>query len=486
MKNYQLKLILAFFIFGLIIITVMGLVCASVFQLNQPKMIAIIVIALVILAIVCIAMAFFTVKKVIEPMSRMLKGAVSYRYFDYNASENGNDEIENLVADLRKSLMEANSQKRQTDTILKHMTDGVIAFDMKGNVTYINPAAKQMLELRDTDDNFAKVFSKYEDVNMEKIIYLENWTSSEMKIENNQGSMNLFFVPFKDEINRPTGVMVVIQDITEHVKLDDMRKEFVADVSHELKTPITSILGYSDILLEDDCDEETTKKFLKQISTQGKRMAELVSDLLTLSRYDADMINNRKEEFDLAEVVKATYDSLSFEIDKKNQKAECFVTADVPHVVADKAGIERVVTNILTNAIKYTPANGEIKIYVGFVYNDAYIKVIDNGIGIPEEDIEKVFERFYRVDKARSREMGGTGLGLSIAKEILEKNNSKININTATKEQLDTLPGIGVSTAEKIIQYRKEKGKFKNKEDIKNVNGIGESKYEKIKDLIEI
>ena len=233
MKNYQLKLILAFFIFGLIIITVMGLVCASVFQLNQPKMIAIIVIALVILAIVCIAMAFFTVKKVIEPMSRMLTGAVSYRYFDYNASENGNDEIENLVADLRKSLMEANSQKRQTDTILKHMTDGVIAFDMKGNVTYINPAAKQMLELRDTDDNFAKVFSKYEDVNMEKIIYLENWTSSEMKIENNQGSMNLFFVPFKDEINRPTGVMVVIQDITEHVKLDDMRKEFVADVSHE-------------------------------------------------------------------------------------------------------------------------------------------------------------------------------------------------------------------------------------------------------------
>ena len=98
--------------------------------------------------------------------------------------------------------------------------------------------------------------------------------------------------------------------------------------------------------------------------------------------------------------------------------------------MADKAGIERVVTNILTNAIKYTPEDGEIKIYVGFVYNDAYIKVIDTGIGIPEEDIEKVFERFYRVDKARTREMGGTGLGLSIAKEILEKNNSKINIKS--------------------------------------------------------
>ena len=209
-----------------------------------------------------------------------------------------------------------------------------------------------------------------------------------------------------------------------------MRTEFVADVSHELKTPITSILGYSDTLLEDDCDEETSKKFLKRISTQANRMSELVSDLLTLSRYDADMITNRQEEFDLAEVVKTTYDSLIFEIEKKHQKAECFVTADVPHVVADKAGIERVITNILTNAIKYTHENGEIKIYVGFVYNDAYIKVIDNGIGIPEEDLGKVFERFYRVDKARSREMGGTGLGLSIAKEILDKNNSKINITS--------------------------------------------------------
>ena len=98
--------------------------------------------------------------------------------------------------------------------------------------------------------------------------------------------------------------------------------------------------------------------------------------------------------------------------------------------MADKAGIERVVTNILTNAIKYTPEDGEIKIYVGFVYNDAYIKVIDTGIGIPEEDIEKVFERFYRVDKARTREMGGTGLGLSIAKEILDQNNGSIDIKS--------------------------------------------------------
>lgn len=430
MKNYQLKLILAFFIFGLIIITVMGLVCASVFQLNQPKMIAIIVIALVILAIVCIAMAFFTVKRVIEPMSRMLKGAVSYRYFDYNASENGNDEIENLVADLRKSLMEANSQKRQTDTILKHMTDGVIAFDMKGNVTYINPAAKQMLELRDTDDNFAKVFSKYEDVNMEKIIYLENWTSSEMKIENNQGSMNLFFVPFKDEINRPTGVMVVIQDITEHVKLDDMRKEFVADVSHELKTPLTSIKGFSETLLEGDCDKETEKHFLTIINDNADRMEKLVQDLLTLSRYDSKKNKNSIVEFDLGELAKKCTEKFEIEVRKRNQSLECFVTADVPPVQADKDGIERVIINIISNSVKYTPNGGKINVYVGYVHNDAYVKIKDTGIGIPKDDLDKVFERFYRVDKARSRKLGGTGLGLSIAKEIIEQNNGNINVSS--------------------------------------------------------
>ena len=115
---------------------------------------------------------------------------------------------------------------------------------------------------------------------------------------------------------------------------------------------------------------------------------------------------------------------------RKHHHVECFVTANVPPVVADKYGIERVILNILTNSIKYTNENGNIKIYVGFVYNDAYIKVIDNGIGIPEEDLVRIFERFYRVDKARTRQMGGTGLGLSIAKEILDRNNGSIDIKS--------------------------------------------------------
>lgn len=228
--------------------------------------------------------------------------------------------------------------------------------------------------------------------------------------------------------------MVLIQDITEHVRLDNMRKEFVADVSHELKTPLTSILGYSETLATSEYDKELQTKFLNVISSEAVRMTKLVNDLLTLSKYDNKKTNTEKTEFDLGELVKQAQENLQIEMDKKHQKVECFVTANVPNVYADRDGIERVVLNILSNSIKYTGEGGTIKIYVGFVYNDAYIKVIDNGIGIPEEDLNKIFERFYRVDKARTREMGGTGLGLSIAKEILDQNNGRIDIKSKVHE----------------------------------------------------
>lgn len=156
----------------------------------------------------------------------------------------------------------------------------------------------------------------------------------------------------------------------------------------------------------------------------------MVTDLLTLSRYDSNKKKTKKESFDLGDLVKKSQEKLAIEIKKKEHNVNCFVTADVPPVYADKDDIERVILNILTNSIKYTKDGGEIKIYVGFVYTDAYIKIIDNGMGIPEEDLTRIFERFYRVDKARTRELGGSGLGLSIAKEILDKNGGSIDIKS--------------------------------------------------------
>lgn len=411
-KKTQSKIIILFLIIGLISILGLGFYCFYLLNnLNlQSNEINNLKIAITISAGGFLLIGLFFAIIIYK----------NYTIFPANKLINSKDKIKEIT-----------NQKKQIETILLHLADGIIAFNMKGEIILINPAAKKLLSIAPEDNTFEDIFKKFEiEINMEKIIYLENWTSTEQRIQVEDKYINVFFAPFKNEDDRPNGVIAVVQDITEHVKLDNMRKEFIADVSHELKTPITSIMGYADTLLEGEYDKETQEKFLNVIATEARRMAKLVTDLLTLSRYDNNKKKTQKEEFDLGDLVKKCQDKLGIEIKKKNHIVNCFVTADVPPVYADKYDIERVILNILTNSIKYTPDGGEIKIYVGFVYNDAYIKVFDNGIGIPEEDLTRIFERFYRVDKARTREMGGTGLGLSIAKEILDKNGGSIDIKS--------------------------------------------------------
>ena len=336
-----------------------------------------------------------------------------------------------------KKMIESKEKKEKAEEVeiktrLLHMTEGIIAFDINGKIDLINPAAKMLLKISPEDYTFEDIFNKFNlDINMEKLIYLEELTSLEQVIEVEDKTVKVLFSPFKNEKTKnPEGIIAVIQDITENVKLDTMRKEFVADVSHELKTPITSIMGYTDTLLEGDYDQETQKEFLQVVSSEARRMAKLVTDLLELSRMDNNKKRIKKVSFDLGNLAKECQKKLAIEIKKKKHHVECLVTADVPPVYADKDDIQRVILNILSNSIKYTPDGGTIKIYVGFVYSDAYIKIIDNGIGSPEEDLNRIFERFYRVDKSRAREMGGTGLGLSIAKEILDKNGGSIDIKS--------------------------------------------------------
>ena len=370
--------------------------------MELQMLIAMIVIDIIVLIIFGIIIKKYLKKKFMYPKTRLING-----------SGVTNDDL-----DINNS-------------IFMHMTDGIIAFDRDGKIILINPAAQKLMNVLPEHNNFDDIFGRLHlNINLEKIIYLENWTTTEERFQIEDRYVNTFFAPFKKENDRTVGVIAVIQDITEHVKLDNMRKEFIADVSHELKTPITSIMGYADTLLEEEYDKETQSKFLSVIASEARRMAKLVKDLLTLSKNDSNKEDVKKELFDLGELVKKCQDKLAIEIKKKNHEVKCFVTAEVPNVYADKDDIERVVLNILTNSIKYTKDGGEIKIYVGFVYNDAYIKIFDNGIGIPEEDLSRIFERFYRVDKARTREMGGTGLGLSIAKEILDKNGGSIDIKS--------------------------------------------------------
>lgn len=460
-KNVQLKIILIFSILGIILIGGIGIafiynlqnIDLGILAQNEEELIkyqeliatqvhdikVITIILISVYGLISILIGIFVAKVILDPIAKLIDSAPKIAAGKSLELENGKktnvDDLTgafNLMTnELRENLKEVNRQKRQIETILLHMTDGIIAFDIEGNIMHINPAATELLNLTENENTFDKIFNKLNiDINLEKTIYLENWTSSEQRVQVEDKYLNIFFASFKDEQEIAAGVIAVIQDITEHVKLDNMRKEFVADVSHELKTPITSIMGYADTLLECEYDKETQDKFLNVIASEARRMAKLVTDLLILSRYDNNKVKKEITEFDLGDLVKKCQEKLQLEINKKGHEVECFVTANVPPVKADKDGIERVVLNIMTNSIKYTPENGNIKIYVGFVYNDAYIKIIDNGIGIPEEDLNRIFERFYRVDKARTREMGGTGLGLSIAKEILDQNKGSIDIKS--------------------------------------------------------
>ena len=470
-KNIQLKIVLIFFILGMLTIIGLGFFFTNsleainvaintaevtdVINVNISNVKLILMISLITLGAISIIVGIFLSKTVVKPIDKLIKNAEkltskekSKHIRSKNEIDNLADTFEEMTTKLQENLSEISTQKKQMETILIHMSDGIIAFNMEGKVILINPAATRALSIMDEETNFETIFKNVNlNINMEKIIYLEDWTSSEQKVKVKDKYLNLAFEILKDEKDRPSGVMVLIQDITEHVKLDNMRKEFVADVSHELKTPITSIMGYADTLLESDYDKEMQTKFLEVISSEARRMARLVTDLLVLSRYDNKKVTKEESVFDLGELTKNCIDRLRFEVEKKNHNVECFVTANVPPVNADKYGIERVILNIISNAIKYTPENGVIKVYVGFVYNDAYIKVIDNGIGIPEADLSRIFERFYRVDKARSRELGGTGLGLPIAKEIIEQNNGSIDIKSEA--------GKGTEVVIRIPVYKK-------------------------------
>ena len=480
-KNIQLKIVLIFFILGMLTIIGLGFFFTNsleainvaintaevtdVININISNVKLILMISLLVLGVISIIVGIFLSKTVVKPIDKLIKNAEkltskekSKHIRSKNEIDNLADTFEEMTTKLQENLSEISTQKKQMETILIHMSDGIIAFNMEGKVILINPAATRALSIMDEETNFETIFKNVNlNINMEKIIYLEDWTSSEQKVKVKDKYLNLAFEILKDEKDRPSGVMVLIQDITEHVKLDNMRKEFVADVSHELKTPITSIMGYADTLLETEHDKKIETKFLGVISSEAKRMSKLVTDLLSLSRFDNNKTNIVKEEFDLGELAKKCQEKLQIEIDKKQLKVNCLVTANVPPVYAEKDGIERVIINILSNSIKYTNEKGTINIYVGFVYNDAYIKCIDTGMGIPEEDLERIFERFYRVDKARTREMGGTGLGLSIAKEILDRNNGTIDIKSKLNEGTEVVIRIPTKTNNKFILKEEEK-----------------------------
>jgi len=335
-----------------------------------------------------------------------------------------------MSRELRKTLNQISREKSKIETILNYMTDGVIAFNINGEVIHINPVAKAILGIEKCDFDFNEFSKRYNlDVSIEEVKYLEIYNAKEVSTNIGEKYVKIYFALFTDEENNADGVIAVLHDITEQQKLENMRKEFVANVSHELRTPLTSIKSYAETLLDGALeDRELAGKFLSVINSEADRMTRLVKDLLQLSRLDNNQMKWDMQKISFEDLVRNCVEKVKFESEEKNQTLECFTIGEELEIVADKDRMEQVVLNILTNAIKYTPEGGKITVYIGRMYSEVYVKVVDSGIGIPREDLGRIFERFYRTDKARSREMGGTGLGLAIAKEIVEAHKGSISV----------------------------------------------------------
>ncbi|WP_010681341.1 ATP-binding protein [Acetivibrio cellulolyticus] len=397
--------------------------------------------AFLIAVILSLLLGYMLSKTITVPIVNLMHKARNIAEGDFTQVEEvkSDDEIGKLTKtfnymakELKKTLNEISREKNKIETILNYMTDGVIAFNLDGEVVHANPASKLMLGVNEFNMDFNKFSNMYNlGITIEEMLYLETFSTKEASLSFDNKYIRVYFALSTNDQNKAEGIIAVMHDNTVQQKLDNMRREFVANVSHELRTPLTSIKSYSETLMDGALeDKETAYRFLNVINSEADRMTRLVKDLLQLSRLENEQMQWNMQPFCFESLVRSSVEKIELSAKEKRQVIECFSIGDKPEVYADKDRIEQVVLNVLTNAIKYTPDKGKITVYIGKMYSDAYVKVVDSGIGIPEEDIKRVFERFYRVDKARSREMGGTGLGLSIAKEIIEAHKGSISISS--------------------------------------------------------
>lgn len=419
----------------------------------------IIIQALLFGVIASVFLGYFLSKTITNPISVLTEKAEDFAEgnFDSNLEPQSHDEIGTLVETfnymggvMKNAISEVAGEKHKLEIILEHINNGIIAFNTRQQIISINQAAKNMFRIENTEAvNFDRFFADLNaDVCMAEFIYLTRFRTEMRDIEINNKHIKAYFLPFKIENDRVAGVVCVFSDITEQFNLDLSRKKFVAEVSHELKTPLTTIGTYTETLIDNyPVGDEMTISFLKTIQNETDKMTNLVKNLLTLSRFDAQSIELKKEFFDPYILVNEIVETFRIEAENRKQRLTCSKVNDIPPILGDIFQIERAVKNIISNSMKYTPEQGSISVFVGSAYGEVFIKIEDTGKGIPEEDLPHIFERFYRVDKARSREQGGTGLGLAIAKEIIENHGGTITMESRvgeyTKVTIKLPPGGG-------------------------------------------
>jgi two-component system sensor histidine kinase VicK len=375
--------------------------------------------------------------------------AVAEGEFDQRAPVLGTDEIGQLseafnymTQRLHNALSLHEEEKERLQTVLTNMSDGVLATDEQGKVIVMNRRAKEMLQV-DEGELENHDITKLLGISMERMNALEQESRPSMLmnigLDNEEELiMRVMFSTIHRRGEGVTGTIVVLQDVTEQEKLEQSRREFVANVSHELRTPLTTIKSYVEALDDGALEEpQLANRFVGVIRNETERMIRLVTDLLHLSRLDSKQAILRKKPTSIEEMLEEVKDRFSFQMKQKRIKSNVRIEKGIHTIQLDRDQIDQVLDNLVSNAIKYTQEGDLIELEA---YKDGpdriAISVKDTGIGIPKKDIDRIFDRFYRVDKARSRSMGGTGLGLSIAREIVKAHGgtmqleSELNVGT--------------------------------------------------------
>jgi len=370
------------------------------------------------------------------PISSLTKtaGEMARGNLNQQISVKSDDEIgnlthsfNNLAESLSKTISDMASEKNRVEIILHNMTDGVLAYDNDSKLIHANYASSEMLDIADIEK---KTFSEVMEIlgfDIEGPLDLTALTTEDSIIEIGEKYISISYNTYSNIAGEAEGLVLVLQDVTKHTKLDNMRREFVANVSHEIRTPLTTIKSYTETLLDGSVpDGEMTKNFLETINTEADRMTVLTMDLLELSRFDNKQLSMQLEEADIVSLIKGSIRQNLVMAQSKHQQ----IVFDVPEgsypVTCDAARINQVFNNVLSNSIKYSGENTKVTVTLVSTGKYYIISIKDEGMGIPKEDLDRIFERFYRVDKARSRAMGGTGLGLAIAREIMELHEGRI------------------------------------------------------------
>ncbi|MEH7335315.1 ATP-binding protein [Neobacillus drentensis] len=459
MTKFRNTLVIIFIIFIFSLFLGLGVLLGQLFNssfadthsdLQKIEIMRTIFIFVVIFLVLIIYLGMRTFSRYTKPIVEATNVAIELTEGNYQARTkvNGSDKtgmlgtsINRLAQNLQELVKSQEIQQEHLSVLIENMGSGLVLIDSRGYITLINKGFIDIFKGSPTDylENLY-----YEVINQEEVCNLVTEVFRTEKHVSKQLLIPLFIerryfavygVPIIRTNNVWKGVLLVFHDITELKKLEQVRKDFVANVSHELKTPVTSIKGFTETLLDGAMNnKDTLKYFLSIILKESGRLQSLIQDLLELSKIEQQGFKLDIQEMDLYKLLKEVITLLNGKAEAKDINLDLICKEEQVQIKGDVNRLKQVFINLINNAITYTPTNGNVKVLLFDNGNIVQIHVKDTGIGMKKEEIPRIFERFYRVDRARSRNSGGTGLGLAIVKHLIEAHQGKISVTSEIGE----------------------------------------------------